>query len=333
MNINAIRKKMKPRWLISAALVLLVFVGLLGYIEYFKFYPSTDDAYVNANVVYMAAEVSGKVNHVYIQDHQAVKRGQLLLSIEPQQYRYAVARAKANYRLAQEQEAVSSANIKRAKDNINQALATLGVSQKKAQRLSELVRIKQAAKEAGDEAVGQYKADLSATNALKSSLQAALVQDQIAKEQTKAAKASYDEAKLNLQHTKIFAPTAGVISNFSLRAGAFVSPGQSLFAMVDTHTFWVVANFKETQLQRVQPKQSVNVSLDMYPALKIKGYVASISRGSGATFSLLPPENATGNWVKVAQRFPVKIAINSKHLPKNQPLRVGASATVSINTL
>jgi len=328
-----LKKPINVRWLVSAVVIIVAVSGLVGYIQYFKYYPSTTDAYVNANVVYLASEVSGKVDKVLIHDHQSVTKGQLLLTLQPNQYIYARSRAKANYLLAKEQETVSAANIKSAADKLNQAKATLLVSRKKAGRLLMLLSHQQISKEAGDEATGQYHADRAAVNALNETLKAANIQYQISKEQTKVAKAQYDQALLNLKHTHILAPVSGTISNFSLRHGAYVTPGQSLFALVDTSQFWIDANFKETDLARIRLLQPVTVTLDMYPDMHLKGQVQSISRGSGATFSLLPPENATGNWVKVTQRFPVKITFELNRLDKQFPMRVGASAHVSVDTL
>lgn len=138
------------------------------------------------------------------------------------------------------------------------------------------------------------------------------------------------QAQLNLKYTHITAPTSGFIANLTLRQGDTVTAYQQLFALIDNQSWWVQANFKETQLTRIRPGQSATIKVDMYPRRTFSGRVMSISSAAGASFSLLPPENASGNWVKVTQRFPVKVLITA-HDPR-YPLRLGASSTVTINT-
>lgn len=162
-----------------------------------------------------------------------------------------------------------------------------------------------------------------------SSLKQALLQVEIAKAQIGAAKLSYDNANLNLGYTTLIAPDDGYVSNLKLYKGQLVSPEQALFGFIDNKKWWIDANFKETDLDRIKPGQKVEIELDMY-SHSYAGKVDSISYATGSVFSLLPPENATGNWVKVTQRFPVKIIL--KNDPK-YPLRVGASATVKVDTL
>ena len=130
--------------------------------------------------------------------------------------------------------------------------------------------------------------------------------------------------------THVTAPSDGILSNVTLRPGATVQAGPPLFAIIEANRWWVDANFKETDLARIKVGQPATVYLDMYPGATFDGVVESISAGSGATFSVLPPENATGNWVKVTQRFPVRITITNP--PADKPLRVGASASVTIDT-
>lgn len=326
-------KKIKLRWLVSTLLILVVLGALFAYITYDNLYPSTDDAYVKANVVYVSAEVSGKVSRVYVHNHQAVKRGQLLFSLNDAQYTNTVEKARANYVLSQNQIKLDQANIQTAHYKVAQANAALNVSQHKAKRMQTLLLQQQVPQETVDEAVGQANADQAALNALNADLAAAKLNAQIAKEQSKVAKADYQQALLNLQHTQVYAPVSGTLSNVHLRPGAYVNPGESLFALVDTSDFWILANFKETAIKRIKPTQSVTITLDMYPGLKLNGHIDDIDRGSGSMFSLLPPENATGNWVKVTQRFPVKVTLDRANIPQDQPLRIGASANVSVNTI
>ncbi len=149
--------------------------------------------------------------------------------------------------------------------------------------------------------------------------------------QVRAASAGLDKATHDRVKTHVTAPGNGWVSNLNLRPGSVIQAGTPAFALIEDGHWWVDANFKETDLARIKPGQTATIRLDMYPGAKLDGEVESISAGSGSTFSVLPPENATGNWVKVTQRFPIRIRITSQPSP-DQPLRVGASADVTIDT-
>jgi membrane fusion protein (multidrug efflux system) len=146
----------------------------------------------------------------------------------------------------------------------------------------------------------------------------------------RAAEADLAVAELNLEHCIVRAPIDGVVAKRSVEVGQIVQPGQPLLALVPLNDVWVVANFKETQLTRIRPGQPAEVRIDSFPGVVFSGTVNSISAGTGSRFSLLPPENATGNWVKVVQRVPVKILLNSKAVGNPQPLRAGMSAVVTV---
>lgn len=259
--------------LICGLSVAIVASGL-AYLHAGKIHPYTNDAYVQANIVNIAAQVSGPVSAIYVQDHETVKKGQLLFAILPARYRAALAKAIAQQDLAE----------------------------KNAQRIASLVDAHHAAQSAGDEA----EANLL------------------------AAQADLDLAKLDLKFTQVTAPADGVLVNFNLRVGSSVSPETALFSLIETDRWWINANYKETQLAVIRPGQPAVIKIDLYPSKLFKGTVEQISDGSGAAFSLLPFENATGNWIKVTQRFPVKIRI--ENIDPRYPLRVGASASVTVDT-
>ena len=148
------------------------------------------------------------------------------------------------------------------------------------------------------------------------------------------AKANLDEAQLRLSFTKLVSPANGWISNFDLRLGMIVQADKPIFSIIEDKKWWVEANFKETQMRNIRIGQPVTLSVDMFPNLKLKGVVESMGAGSGVTFSLLPPQNSTGNWVKITQRFPVKVSIDNA--PKTaingwNPLKVGSSVVVTID--
>ncbi len=185
-----------------------------------------------------------------------------------------------------------------------------------------------AAEMAPDEAVagrGQAKAVLKATRATLGDAGA----DNAS---VRAARAVVDSARLNGERASIKAPASGWVVNLSLRPGSAVTADQPLFSIVEDEHWWIDANFKETDMDRIRMGQPVTVTLDMYGAMKLSGKVESIGAGSGAVFSLLPAENASGNWVKVTQRFPIRISLDASPADKARPLRVGASETITVDT-
>ena len=271
-------------WCGIAAVVIAIIYAVMCYLDQ---HPSTDDAYVQAGTINLAAQVTGPVDKIYVKDHEIVKKGQLLFTIDPQPFQIAVNKAQAT---------------------VEAQRASLILSQQNADRILRLVKIGQASKAAGDDA--QSKLD---------SAKADLV----------ASQAQLAQAKLDLQHTQITAPLSGVVTQFVLRPGNNVTAQTTLFMIVIENDFWVDANFKETQVERIRPGQSVEVILDMFPDHTFAGVVDAVSSASGSVFSIFPPENASGNWVKVTQRFPVKILI--KKLDSAFPLRAGATATVTVD--
>ncbi len=282
INLTAKQKK-------SYALLLLVFLGLVVIIYwwYSSLSETTNDAYLNANIVQISPRVGGQVSQLYVVNNQFVKAGQSLFDLDPTPYQVAVQKAQAQLAMNQ---------------------ATLNNAQLTANRILPLVNKKVLPPTEGDTATANFQ------NA------AAAVQ---------LAKANLTQAQLNLGYTKIVAPTNGWVTNLSLRVGNVIPPDQAEFVIVSNEEFWVDANFKETQLAKIRPGQSADVVFDTYPDKHFKGVVESISSGSGSAFSLLPPENATGNWVKVTQRVPVRVHIINPD--PNFPLRIGTTASVKIN--
>jgi membrane fusion protein (multidrug efflux system) len=278
-------KTQKQVSIISFIIILLIYYA---YSLYTQRYVSTDDSYINANVVQIASRITGQVSHLYVVNNQYVKQGQLLLEIDPAPFIVAANKAQAQLKIAE-------ANLQDAQTTTKRVLA--------------LVKAKTLPVQAGDDAIAKLKTAYATVELDK----AALIQ-----------------ANLNLQYTRVTAPVDGQITNMSLRAGNNVTANQPLFAFIDNNEFWVDANYKETQLENVKPGQKATIEVDMYPNHNFKGVVESISGGSGTAFSLLPPQNATGNWVKVTQRVPVRIKIINTNA--SYPLRIGTTATVTIDT-
>lgn len=275
----------KKKFLIFGGIFLFV---ALGYWIFNWRYVSTDDAYVNANVVQIAARITGQVSHIYVKNNQYVHRGQVLFALDLSPYLVALNKAEA-------QVAIDKANLQNAQLNFNRNMP--------------LVKKKILTAQAGDETQAKLLANQATFN---------------------LAKANMEQAKLNVQYTQVKAPSSGWVTNMSLRIGDNVSADQAQFALVSNGEFWVDANYKETEMAKIRPGQAAHIRIDMYPHHSFPGVVESISKGTGNVFSLLPPQNATGNWVKVTQRIPVRIRILMAD-PKH-PLRIGSSSKVTVDT-
>ncbi len=321
---------------LTATILAISMLTVAGYlwVRYNEQHPSTSDAYIVANVIQISPQISGQVSKVVIQSYQSVKKGDVLLQIDQRNYQLAVERAQANLTLAQAQtlsaREQTKANLAKAsarqQQQVNMALNN--------QRTKALAAKGAVAKEQADDNVFKLKeatANTLAANALIASSQAQVSE---AESRLEIAKIALTQAKLNFSYTIITAPVNGIIGKVKIQAGDFINTGEPLFPMVDDSLYWLAANFKETDLKRIKPGQAATISLDMYPQQSYQGQVESLSPASGLAFSLIPPQNATGNWVKVTQRFPVRIKINnhSNNADKTPPLRLGASATVTINT-
>jgi membrane fusion protein, multidrug efflux system len=283
----------------------------------------TDDAYVQADIVSVVPKVSGYVVALHVTDNTAFRAGQLLVELDPRDYQAAVDGATADLRGAEAAKAnVEAQNaeqerlIAAAQAAVDGDAATLAFAEKQLARYHDLAangsgtgqRFEQAESDDGTRkaALERDQANLQATQAhmavLKSQVQQA--DAAIARQQ-----ASLAQAELNLSHTKIYAEASGSVANRTVQLGNFVQPGQTLFSAVPEEEF-VVANYKETELDRMRVGQPVRILVDAFPGLTLRGRVDSFQRGTGSTFALLPPENATGNFIKIVQRVPVKITFD-----------------------
>lgn len=317
-------------WLAVAASLTLI---SYWYLQHKKQFPSTEDAYVQANTIQVAAQVSGLVKRINTEDHQHVQKPQVLVEIDRTPFALAYEQAQAEQQNIQEQLQAALSNIGAAKALVAQRQTELAQTKKQLERTTTLVR-KNIRPEADlDEAQTQFKraeAGLHvATSKLEEAKQMAGQFDQD-NAKLRIAKARVAKAKWTLDNTKIVAPTDGITSNFNVRAGDTLAAGRPLFTIVEDDSFWISANFKETDLQRMQIGQPVKIQLDMYPKQVFHGEISSISSRSGSSMALLPAENASGNWVKVTQRFPVHIKVTDMNA--KYPFRVGASAKVTIDT-
>jgi membrane fusion protein, multidrug efflux system len=296
--------------------------------EYAKTYQSTDDAQINAHIDPISPRISGTVLHVYVDDNQYVRAGQPLADIDPSGYRIAVAKARAGVAAAQGQLLATEENAAEAKAMMIAAQDTAEKAASDARRFSELRK---------DQIISQHEMDQYVTDSRVAAAQTAaasaawhsLSRDLASrKAAVQAARAALNQALLDLSYTKIIAPVSGIVGKRSVEVGQRVQPGEELLAIVRDEDLWVTANFKETQLERIRPGQRATIYVDAFER-SFTGEVRSIAGASGAKYSILPPENATGNYVKVVQRIPVRIRLRSGQ-PLEERLRAGMSVEATV---
>lgn len=339
----ALPKKAK---IISAVLLLAVAIGGVLYLnrpESSASTQSTDDAYVHADFTTVAPQVSGTVDKVFIEDNQQVKEGELLATIDDRDFVVAVNAAKAQVASAQASIASLEARLIQQGTAIRQAQAavaaddaTLKLARVNQTRYRNLASDGSGTVQALQQAEAQLSIQLASREKTHAGLQAARQQVDILKadlEKAKAARAhaqaAQAAAELKLSYTRITAPVDGTIGQKSVRIGAFVNAGKPLLAIVPLDAVYITANFRETQLARVQAGQAVDIEVDALPDDVLKGTVESLGPASGVSYSAVAPHNATGNFTKIVQRLPVRIRINPGQ-PVAAKLRVGMSVTPKI---
>jgi membrane fusion protein, multidrug efflux system len=308
------------------------------YYRYIESHVSTDDAYADGTVALVSSRVAGTVTNVYVEDNWTVKEGQLLLTLDPRDFAVKVDQAQAQLERARQSVDELYAGVQAARAGVE-----LVRSQLKQARI-DFARAK-SLKEQGVVSAEQY--DQADTGLRIATADEALAEHQLTQAEAalgaqnddhsrydrplvKQAEAVLEAARLDLSYTRITAPFTGIVTHKSAHVGNRVQVGEPLLAVVPLRKLYVTANFKETQLTDVRVGQKAEIVADIYPGYTYLGHVDSISMGTGAAFSLLPPENATGNWVKVVQRVPVKIVIDGK-VPEDKPLRLGLSVEVAID--
>jgi membrane fusion protein (multidrug efflux system) len=283
----------------------------------------TDDAYVDAHVVSIIPKVPAYVQKLYVDDNSPVTAGQLLIELDPRDYAVALEQAQANLANAQSklQEArddipVADARVAQERAELDVAQANSKLAQSNLRRLQSVSDIRAVSSERVDEGAAAAQGTQATAVAAQVRIAAAEASAKLARTQALTAeaavaqaRAALAEAQLNLSYTKIYATETGSVARKSVETGNYVQPGQLLLSVVPERLY-VIANYKETQLTHVRPGQAVSIRVDAFPGLKLRAHVESIQRGTGSRFALLPPENATGNFVKVVQRVPVKIVFD-----------------------
>jgi membrane fusion protein (multidrug efflux system) len=274
--------------------------------RYLSSYEDTDDAQVDGHIIAVSSRINGTIVGVYVVDTQPVRQGQLLADIDPADYVVAIEGARAKLSQAQAQVESAKADYQTALSKVSQDDATSAKAEYDVPRLKILAAKGAARTEDYQESLRIAKVARATVDADRASANAALKNIASRQAAVKQAQADLDQAVLNYSYTKITAPMSGVIGKKSVEPGQRVQPGESLLAVVPLDDVWVTANFKEDQLRRMQPGQPVDIHVDAL-GRTFKGYVDGLGSASGERFSLLPPENATGNYVKVVQRIPVRI--------------------------
>lgn len=337
----------RARWVLLLILLAALAAGA-GYWYLTRNQVTTDDAFTDGNAVMVAPQVAGTVVALDVADNQHVTAGQVLLKIDPRAYQAARDEAEGNLAVAQAQLADARARLASAhitfpakRADAQAQLAAVQAMQFKAQtdlrrqrHLPKQATTQQALDDAeaalrsADAQVAQAQANLRSTDTVQQSIDQAQAQVRQLQGQVELAKARLAQAQLNLDWTVLRAPQAGWVTKRNVNQGNYVTAGQALMSLV-TSQVWITANFKEADLAHMRRGQKVDISVDAYPSLHLEGHVDSIQLGSGSRFSAFPVENATGNFVKVVQRVPVKIVIDSG-LDPNIPLPLGLSVEPTI---
>lgn len=317
-------------------LLLLISIGSAAYWYFFiKGFEETEDAYVSGNQVMVSAQVAGNISKINVDNMDPVQAGNVLLELDDTNAKLSFEQDKSNLANAVRQVSQLNYTVKQLKSAVRANEITLAQAQGNLNRRVQLVKDGAIDKESfqhAKEAVELAKANLTTSQNQLEANQALLLDGPLSEQpQIQSAVSNLKQAWLNLERTKIRSPIKGYVARRNAQVGQAVSVGGALMAVVTTDQMWLDANFKETQLTHMRIGQPVKIHFDLYGKDKtFDGKVVGIEMGTGSAFSLLPTQNATGNWIKVVQRVPVRIQLDPQQLAEN-PLRIGLSATVKVN--
>jgi membrane fusion protein, multidrug efflux system len=302
-------------------LLLVLLVLAVGAVSpfawnYLQSYESTDDAQIDGHIDPLSSRINGTVVRVHAEDNDRVKAGELLVEIDPRDYQVAAENAAANLAMVEQVVKAAQQNYDLGVANLAAAVATNNKAQMDVKRYRELLDQGVIASETNDQIVMTGKVDAAAVDSDRAAEAAAARVIGQAEAAVQAAQASLDQARLNLGYTKIYAPANGIVGRRTVELGSRIEPGQTLMFVTETDEIWVTADFKETQLARMHRGERVSVHVDTF-GRDYQGYVRNLPGASGDRFSLLPAENATGNYVKVVQRLPVRIEFDPDQDPEH----------------
>jgi membrane fusion protein (multidrug efflux system) len=331
-----LRQRVRLPLMITGPVVVLLVAGY-WYLTGGR-YVSTDNAYIQAARVAISTDISGRVVEIDVHDNAHVKRGQVLFRLDPRPFRIAVEEAKAQLATMRYQIHALKATFHQKRADARAAQATADYQEREFERQKRLLTSGTASQQQFDQARQAYENGRQLVASKEQDVAVALANiggdPDLPLEQhpmVQHAQAALDRAELNLSYTEIDAPENGIVTKVEqLQVGNYVNAGTPLFSLMSTDRVWVEANFKETELTNMRPGQLATVDVDTYPESVFHATVESLSPGTGLTFSLLPAENATGNWVKVVQRLPVRLGLD--RFDAKAPLRAGLSATVEVDT-
>jgi membrane fusion protein (multidrug efflux system) len=321
------RRRRLFRIAIVAVPLLVVLLGLYYWFA-IRPYETTDDAFIEGYVTPIAPQVAGRVARLLVDDNQRVNKDEMLVEIDPRDYEARLAQARARLAAAKAQFDQAKAQLTVDEAKAEQERAGVVAAEAEAERAQadlkryEAVESRSVSRSQLDLAVAQARSTAAEVEVARNRQKAALAQATLSKANIETAAANIEQAEatvrqaeLDLSYTRVVAPVDGFVTHRTVEVGAYVQTGQAMLALVPAQV-WVVANFKETQLTYMRPGQRVEIEVDAYPHRAFQGHVDSIQRGTGARFSLLPPENAAGNYVKVVQRVPVKIVFDNPPDPQ-----------------
>ena len=297
---------------------------------------TTDNAFVESSIHPVSSRINGSVIAVHVKDNQLVKKGEILLELDPADYRAATEKAEAAVGVAMNESSGDKSLVAAARASLQSAMARQEQASLDLKRAESLY---------SRDVIPKEQLDRLRTNRRVADAQLREGEERLRRAESIAGidsapggkalirqkQAELTESRLKLGYTRILSPVDGYVTRKGVESGATIQTGQALMAIVPVDSSWIMANYKESQLTHIKPGQKVSFKVDAYPGRRFKGQVESIMAGTGAAFSLLPPENATGNYVKVVQRIPVKILIDHKSDPDNH-LRVGMSVIPTIKT-
>ena len=337
--------RVRNRLFILMLLVAVIAAGLFAHWWLVgRHYQTTDNAYVHGDITRVTSQLAAQVTEVLVTDNQTVETGDLLVRLDNRDFTTALAQARANLATRQAEHLQAQAQLKRQDSMIEAARAAVEARKAEQRRIEldiqRILPLRQSGY-ASEEQLSNFRAQLDVAKAQVRGAQAEL-QTQILSKDTlsadidrlaaliQAAESAVTSAEIALSRTEIRAPVPGRVGQRSVRVGLNVQPGDHLLALVPGRDLWVQANFKETQIKRMRKGQAVTLVFDAFDDQPVQGHIDSLFPASGAQFSLLPPDNATGNFTKVVQRIPIKVAIDNDH-PLSQVVRPGMSVSVKVD--
>jgi len=324
---NENRKKIA---LISfGASMLIGAIALFFYLDYKATHITTDDAFVEGNIHTIAPKISGTVVAVHVRDNQMVKKGDLLVELDEADYAARTNEGEAAVSAEQGRLAEQSSRISARQANLTLQEANLRQAEIDFRRAEKLFQEEAISKERYEKTKTAYDVAVAQVQVAREELRQASSSLSAQSASIREKQARLKKAELDFSYTKLRAPIDGLVTKKNAEVGNQVQPGQALMAVVPLDAVWIVANFKETQLEKIRTGQKVEFEVDSYPGKQFAGKVDSIMAGTGAAFSLFPPQNATGNYVKIVQRVPVKIIIDKSSDPEHL-LRVGMSVLPTV---